>query len=315
MRITFGVVVGLGSVGAIGGVIMIAACSTAADNSPSPSPTSSSSSASSASSSSSSGDLGNSSSGGTSGNALPELVFSPAHLATNTGDASIRANLVYRGGKYVTEADLQAVAKEVELRVNDGLVLVPTDVVVQAPSPNNPSSSEAFVELRPKAPLTMAWHVLSLKTIPASISPHPTSVVPPPIGAYATRFNTGSGPVLKQVLMCHSPSKIKAVFEFSEAITTPVAPAKVETYLRIEQGAKSSVFTSVPGQASAISSFDVMCPDFTATDPWRIILNPGLKSQTGVDVTTPSGATSLDQSLDFMSLPEPEPTCRLWRVP
>jgi len=246
-------------------------------------------------------------SGGSPPQGPPTLWFSPPHLATLTGDTPVRANL-RSNGKYLT-SEVAAVAAEVELRIADGLALVPTDAITV----QNIDPYSAYIELRPKSPLRPTWHVLSLKSVPNGVLLDPASSVPPPVGAYGTKFHPASQPVLVQVLMCHAPSKIKVVFELSEPVTTPVAPDSVETYARVEQGTKKCTFVRLPMQAPDLKYFDQECADFTATDPWRVILNPGLKSPLGIAVTTPGGAPSLDRSVDFAALPDHD-GCKTFRA-
>ena len=243
--------------------------------------------------------------GGGSSPFTPFVSLEPNDLTSNA-KPPIRA-VLSAGHAPNTPQILSELATSLELRSLPDLQLIPADAtIITAPATEN-----QFVELQLKAaPIADGWYVISLKSLPAGVLGSARSAPQPPIGVYASRFFVGQRPTLSQVTLCVEAPKLKAVFEFSEAV---VIPSDVETFMRVEQGDRSCVYDRPAGIPPAVQWFDLLCPGFTPGGLWRIRLNPGLKSRSGMDVTTFTGPGALDELVDTSKLPDLPGGCKGWR--
>lgn len=263
---------------------------------------------------------------------LPVLWLQPGDLTSSCGDTSIRAWLD-NGGVPVSPALLDEVASVLELREQGTLAVVAVDVVkfnppiAVAPTDNAPKGTivsgtppgtdqRAYVELRPKAPLSGGWYVLSISKVPTGARLAPWSAQPPPAGVYAARFSPSPNPVLSRVLICRkSVGVYRAVFEFSENVQA--GPQGVGAYAKVEQlgtGGACTYTASGPLPNGSMRWIDQGCTGFSDTDPFIITLSPGLSSSAGGRaVKTAAGALTVSHTVVLSTLPELETGCRVWR--
>ncbi len=263
----------------------------------------------------------------------PVVWLEPGDLLTSTGQTPIRAWLDNQGDP-VPESLLAEVARELQLSAYPSLEPVSFDVLAQNVPPVTiatnipekggsragvPQSNDrerpgerAYVELRPKNPLAESWYVLALNKIPSGVRVAPWSAPSPPIGAYAVRFHTGSHPVLVRAVFCEkSAGNFRSVVEFSENVS--VTSGGVESVISVEQPAsktKCAYAGAGPVPSASMRWIDQDCYGASKSDPWRLIVRPGLGSSTGSAVTTFGGATSVDESIDVAALPHDDSGCK-----
>lgn len=244
---------------------------------------------------------------------------------TMTGDTPLRVYLE-NGGAQIEANLLGAVALSAGLYTYPGLERVPTTASLHNPEPFSIPSHDAgvvpgapsalfdsaYVELVPRLPLGISWYILALSNISPQVRVRPWAASPPPIGAYAVRFHTGSRPTVKRVAFCSKGSEsAKVLFDLSEVVAAfdGTSPNSFAT----AQQSSSNVHCR-PIQFAPMSTrlLELSCDGGVGEGEWAVSLLPGLTSASGAALATFGGATTLDKAITSSQRRDSGDGCTEW---
>jgi hypothetical protein len=196
----------------------------------------------------------------------------------------------------------------------------PSDPVPKDSDASAPISygSSARLDVNPKTPLASGWYELSLTSIPRAAEVD-GFLWKTPGGMPAARFNPAHAPVRRNVTICDKGANVRAIVEFSEALT--VAP--LATSLLVGDGAGRACSLALPPgvPAQQAGTFDCDASIWTSKH-LHIETRAGLVSAKGaapagvINTTAKSSADVVDTSprnddFDFSKVRELSPHCRM----
>ncbi len=123
----------------------------------------------------------------------------------------------------------------------------------------------------------------------------------PPVGAYATRFDPASSPILKSIMKCDKGGSISSVtVGFSENMQG--AKSTAESLVTLEQLSTGKACDLAAAGPNASAGMYFSCNGFAAS-PWQFTLKPGLLGIAGGSATTVDGKPSLTMEIDWEKIP------------
>lgn len=182
----------------------------------------------------------------------PRLISTPDDLTSDVGAAP----LIFNVERYISAADLQAVAAAVSLRTYPELqpVLATTTFhLAETPSTGpvlkdaawQQVDSNSYVTVLPSSALDPAqWYVMTVDTLPTTVMPPGFGPIAKEGPRYGARFRLGSAPVVREIDALQDG---RVVVGFSEGVT--VDETTVATMLKV-MNPDSSACSYLPNEST-----------------------------------------------------------------
>ncbi len=264
------------------------------------------------------------------------VSFAIPDITTDSGQ-TVPSVYMEQGGGVLQDADVQAVAGVLQLLTYPELSAVRSQMTVLPANPPpgrnpvnmaNPFPGRVTINVVPSQPLSDRWYVLSLSSVPSGVTTDRSGTTSDArLGAFASRFRPGSGPVIQNLQLC-APSSggTKAIASFSEGVvidnnsfptlftvTSGTAPSSCAWQVALPPGA--------PGSHPPQPQVQFNCPAALWSGTPQVVtftIQPGLVSGTGAALGVlrdkACAASPLSQTLtiaiDFSNATLVTPTCK-----
>lgn len=237
------------------------------------------------------------------------LLVQPEDLATDMSSTPVRLILVPSADQLVTQELLQDVLKRLTLQANSGPIAIKTSLEIDNTletgiSFTNPSA----VAISPvDSNWPNEWLELRITSLPANVVARQLpSTTDLPV---RVRFYPGSRPTPQTAETCAKGDGTQVVvIRFSE----PVDAAVLSTHLIIESNGEPCSLTS--DHASFVRNAHYSCGRKPPDSPIRIVMRPGIKSESEVAVTMLDGSKELAVLLAVERAVETDPGCFKWTL-
>ena len=229
----------------------------------------------------------------------PEVIqVHPPDLSTAVGSTPIQV-VVFNGGSPVGETLLTQISQSIRLRSWPERAPVATATEVVDTSGASGEDQYAHISLTPASPLEDRWYSTLIESLPSGVSlSRGANLLALGQGAYASRFRTGSAPVVAAVRVdAKGPGSIS--LDFSEEVTgdsSVVAvsyadggapncrPDPIAKGTGVTVGAGGATGSSEAASEAALggSTIRFRCePSVDLTRSLRFEIQPGLKAVSG----------------------------------